>query len=285
MSKPLKTGTVLKTGPSNAMPWVEGATRVFGVIAHPADHVRAPMVFNPRFASNSLPHVMVPIDAPPTRLEEIIAGLRAMPNFGGLAVTIPHKMALADMCDTLGTAAELTGAVNAVRFDNDGSMHGDNFDGAGFVAGCCGNGFDVKGRNILLIGAGGAARAIAVALCEAGINELHVANRNLKKAQNLVQLLSQKTSFNRATAVALADCDGSDANMIINSTSLGLKEDDPLPMPLNDLKEDTVIADIIMVPAETKWLIAAKAAGFKVHYGRHMLDYQMELVGKFIGAL
>ena len=265
MSQLLKTETVSEAGPLNAMPWVDGSTRIFGVIAHPADHVRAPLVFNPRFAAAGLPHVMVPIDAPPIRLEAIIAGLRAIPNFGGLAVTIPHKMALADLCDTLGTAAELTGAVNAVRFDDDGSMHGDNFDGAGFVAGCHGNGFDVVGRNILLIGAGGAARAIAAALCESGINELHIANRSFKKAQNLVQLLGQKTGFNRATAVSLADCDGSDADMIINSTSLGLKEADPLPLPLNNLKEDTVIADIIMVPAETKWLIAAKAAGFRVH--------------------
>ena len=106
-----------------------------------------------------------------------------------------------------------------------------------------------------------------------------------KRLKNLVQLLGQKTGFNQATAVALADCDGSGADMIINSTSLGLKVDDPLPLPLNNLKEDTVIADIIMVPAETRWLIAAKAAGFRVHYGRHMLDYQMELIGKFIGAL
>ena len=133
MSRPLKTETLSETGLSNAMPWVEGRTHVFGVIAHPADHVRAPMVFNPYFAANGLPHVMVPIDAPPTRLEAIVAGLRAIPNFGGLAVTIPHKMALADLCDTLGNAAELTGVVNAVRFDSDGSMHGDNFDGAGFV--------------------------------------------------------------------------------------------------------------------------------------------------------
>ena len=285
MSQTLKTGTVFETVPSNAMPWVEGATRIFGVIAHPADHVRAPMVFNPRFAASGLPHVMVPIDAPPTRLEAIIDGLRAMQNFGGLAVTIPHKMAVADLCDTLGAAAELTGAVNAVRFDDDGSMHGDNFDGAGFVAGCNGNGFDVAGKNILLIGAGGAASAIAAALCEARVNELHIANRGLKKAQNLVQSLRQKTGFSRTTAVSLADCDGIDADMIINSTSLGLKEDDPLPLPLNNLKKDTVIADIIMVPAETKWLIAAKAAGLRVHYGRHMLDYQLELIGKFIGAL
>ena len=170
MSQLLKTDTVSESGPLNAMPWVEGSTRIFGVIAHPADHVRAPLVFNPRFAAAGLPHVMVPIDAPPPRLEAIIAGLRAIPNFGGLAVTIPHKMALADLCDTLGTAAELTGAVNAVRFDDDGSMHGDNFDGAGFVAGCLGNGFEVKGKNILLLGAGGAARAIAAALCDAGVS-------------------------------------------------------------------------------------------------------------------
>ena len=75
----------------------------------------------------------------------------------------------------------------------------------------------------------------------------HIANRSLKKAQDLVQLLSEKTGFNKATAVSLTDCDGIDANMIINSTSLGLKEIDPLPLPLNNLKEDTVIADIIMV--------------------------------------
>ena len=285
MSQLLRTGTVSESASSNSMPWVEGTTRVFGVIAHPADHVRAPMLFNPHFAATGLPHVMVPIDAPPSQLEAIVAGLRAMPNFGGLAVTIPHKMAFADLCDTLGTAAKLTGAVNAVRFDSDGSMHGDNFDGAGFVAGCHGNGFDVAGRNILLIGAGGAARAIAAALSGAKINKLHIANRNLKKAQDLVQLLSQKTGFKRATAVSLVDCDGSDADMIINSTSLGLKEDDPLPLPLNNLKENIVIADIVMLPAETKWLLAAKAAGLKVHYGRHMLDYQMELIGKFIGAL
>ena len=285
MSQPPNTGTKSEDEPSNVMPWVEGTARVFGVIAHPIDHVRAPMVFNPYFAANGLPHVMVPIDAPPAQLEAIVNGLRAVPNFGGLAVTIPHKIALADLCDTLGTAAELTGAVNAVRFDNDGSVHGDNFDGAGFVAGCHGNGFDVAGRNILLVGAGGAARAISAALCEAGINELTIANRHPKRAQDLAQLLGQKIGFNTARAVALAECDGSDADMIINSTSLGLKEDDPLPLPLDNLKKGTVIADIIMAPTETRWLIAAKAAGLRVHYGRHMLDYQMKLIGKFIGAL
>ena len=270
---------------SNQMPWVEGATRVFGVIAHPVDHVRAPMVFNPRFAAAGLPHIMVPINAPPEKLEIIINGLRAIPNFGGLAVTIPHKMPLADLCDSVGTAAQLTGAVNAVRFDDDGKMHGDNFDGAGFVAGAVGNGYDVAGKAILLIGAGGAARAIAAALIEAKIGKLTIANRSLGKAEEFASLLADKTGFADVHAAALVDCDGSDADMIINSTSLGLKRGDPLPLALDAVRADTVIADIIMVPAETEWLAAAQKAGLRVHYGRHMLDYQIDLIGQFIGAL
>ena len=270
---------------SNPMPWVDGATRVFGVIAHPVDHVRAPMVFNPRFAAAGLPHIMVPINVPPENLALIINALRALPNFGGLAVTIPHKMPLADLCDSLGTAAQLTGAVNAVRFDDDGTMHGDNFDGAGFVAGAIGNGYDVADKTILLIGAGGAARAIAAALVEAKIGKLTIANRNLGKAEDLARLLASKTSFANVHVAALADCDGDDADMIVNSTSLGLKPGDALPLALDAVRPNTVIADIIMVPAETEWLLAAQKAGLRVHHGRHMLDYQIDLIGKFIGAL
>ena len=270
---------------SNQMPWVEGTTRVFGVIAHPVDHVRAPMVFNPRFAAAGLPHIMVPINAPPEKLELIINALRAIPNFGGLAVTIPHKMLLAGLCDSLGTAAQLTGAVNAVRFDDDGTMHGDNFDGAGFVAGAIANGYDVADKAIMLIGAGGAARAIAAALVEAKIGKLTIANRNLGKAEDLASLLASKTGFPNVHAAALADCDGGDADMIVNSTSLGLKPSDALPLALDAVRPDTVIADIIMVPAKTEWLVAAQKVGLRVHYGRHMLDYQIDLIGKFIGAL
>ena len=270
---------------SNQMPWVAGTTRVFGVIAHPVDHVRAPMVFNPRFAEVGLPHIMVPINAPPEKLESIVSALRAMPNFGGLAVTIPHKIPLAKLCDSLGTAALLTGAVNAVRFDDDGTMHGDNFDGAGFVAGAIDNGYSVAQKAILLIGAGGAARAIAAALVEAKIGKLTIANRSLCKAEDLASLLTSKTGFANVQAAALADCDGGDADIIINSTSLGLKQGDALPLALDGVSPDTVIADVIMVPAETEWLVAAQKAGLRVHYGRHMLDYQIDLIGKFIGAL
>ena len=103
--------------------------------------------------------------------------------------------------------------------------------------------------------------------------------------EDLASLLASKTGFANVHAAALVDCDGGDADMIVNSTSLGLKPGDALPLALDAVRPDTVIADIIMVPAETKWLFAAQKAGLQVHHGRHMLDYQIDLIGKFIGAL
>jgi len=267
----------------NAMPWVTGTTRVFGVIAHPANHVRAPMVMNPMFAERGLDNVMVPIDAPPADLARVIDGLRAMPNFHGLAVTIPHKMSLADMCDTLGQAARLTGAVNAVRFDGDGTLHGDNFDGVGFVAGLRHNGHDLAGKSVLMIGAGGAARAIALALCDNGVAKLQISNRTQAKAQQIVDDLADLAGHRQVSATS--GHDGSQVDMIINTTSLGLHDGDDLPLVLDAVADHTVIADIIMVPEQTRWLAAAVARGLTTHYGRHMFDHQAELIASFLGAL
>ena len=269
--------------PTPRMPWVTGTTRFFGTIAHPADHVRAPMVFNPIFAERGLDHVMVPIDAPPEALARVVAALRAIPNFGGMAVTIPHKMEIAGLCDTLGPEARLTGAVNAVRFDADGSMHGDNFDGAGFVAGLRHNGHDPSGKDVLMVGAGGAARAIALALCEAGVGRLRISNRTPRKADDIVAALADLAGHRQAeTAVGH---NGAGVDMIVNTTSLGLHDGDALPIALDAVDPNTLIAEIIMVPERTDWLADAEARGLATHYGRHMLDYQVDLIGGFIGAL
>ena len=135
-----------------------------------------------------------------------------------------------------------------------------------------------------MLGAGGAARAIAAALCQAEVRHLTIANRNLANAEKLVDLLVTDGGFASVTAQPLAETDGVGVDMIINSTSLGLHADDALPLALDQIGKDTLIADIIMVPAETKWLQGAARLGLPVHYGRHMLDYQIELIGKFIGA-
>lgn len=265
------------------MPWVTGTTRVFATIANPTDHVRAPMVFNPLFAARGLDHVMVPVSVPPESLRATIDGFRGVSNFGGMAVTIPHKMELAKLCDTLGPTAQLTGAVNAVRFDPDGTIHGDNFDGAGFVEGLRRNGHDPAGSTVLMVGAGGAARAIALALCAAGVGRLLIRNRTPDKAVAIADELARLGGYGQVESAP--DHDGSDVDMIVNTTSLGLHEGEALPLPLAAVGAETLIAEIIMLPERTAWLADAEARGLKTHYGRHMLDYQVELIGTFIGAL
>ena len=90
------------------MPWITGTTKVFGVIAHPTDHVRAPKVFNRIFSERSLDNVMIPISVSPADFTEMIRALQSQSNFGGLTATIPHKMAMAALCDTLGPGARVS---------------------------------------------------------------------------------------------------------------------------------------------------------------------------------
>jgi shikimate dehydrogenase len=262
---------------------ITGTTRIFGVIADPISHVRAPMVFNPLFNEKGIDAVLIPLHIPEAKLEETIHALAMMPNMGGVCVTIPHKIALADLCDELGMAARITGAVNAVRFD-EGRLIGDNFDGSGFVAGCRGEGIDITGKKILMLGAGGAARAIAAALAGENIAELTIANRSVEKAEALVRLLREHFDT-LSTDFMKLDVDGPDISgmdMVINTTSLGLHSDDALPCSLISAGPQTVIADIIMIPPQTRWMDMAHKQGLKTHAGRHMLDYQRDLIFDFL---
>ena len=265
---------------------ITGTTKIFGVIADPIDHVRAPMVFNPVFAERGLDHVMLPFHIVPEHLDQSIRGLASLPNLNGVCVTIPHKMTMAALCDDLGVAARLTGAVNAVRFEN-GKLYGDNFDGEGFVAGLYGEGHSLDGAHLLMIGAGGAARAIAAALAAQPIASLTIANRTAAKAQEIVDILSPlypNLSINSAETSGLDGLVG-DKDIIVNTTSLGLDEGDELPCQLDAVKPDALIADIIMIPPVTAWMKDAEKKGLKTHAGKHMLDYQRDLIGQFIGAL
>ena len=261
---------------------ISGKTRVFGTIAHPSAHVRAPSLFNPIFAEQQIDAVMVPFDIHPDGLASAIDAFRYMPNFEGAAVTNPHKMTLAALCDELSPVAKITGAVNAVRFQ-EGRIIGENFDGAGFVAGLQAQNHQLEGKSVLLIGAGGAARAIAYALSLEPIKSLSVYNRTTAKAADLITAVHE---YVPDAKLEVADLEGlSSYDVIINATALGLYEDDPLPCPVDDIKADCLICDIIMVPERTKWLEAAEEKGLACHYGRHMLDCQLAFIGKFIGAI
>ncbi len=263
---------------------ISGTTKIFVIFAHPSEQVRAPTLFNQRFNEKGIDHVMIPIDVPPSNLANCVNSLRGILNVRGGVVTVPHKVALANLCDKLGPGAKATGAVNAVRFDKNGTLHGDNFDGVGFVAGLKDHKYQLKNKNILLVGAGGASRALAAELVNEPIKCLKIINRNFNKAKEVVQIIKTVRKTDKIECLKKEQVNFSNFDFVINSTSLGLKLNDPLPFDVEALNRDCVVCDIIMKPEETALLSAAKKAGLRVHYGKHMLDYQISFISNFIGA-
>lgn len=261
---------------------ISGRTRLFAIIADPVVHVRTPQAFNALFAERGLDHVLVPVHVAADDLAGMLAGLRRLRNLGGFVVTVPHKQAIVALCDELGPAARRIGAVNAVRREADGRLVGEMFDGIGFVAGLRGQGHEPAGRRALLLGAGGAASAIAFALAEAGVAELTVANRTPEKARALADAVAAAFP---AVPVRAAPADAGGFDLVVNATTLGLKPEDPLPVPVASIGSNAIVAEVIMQPEVTALLAAAAERGAVSHGGIHMLDAQIAAIGAFIGAL
>ncbi len=260
---------------------ITGHTKLYAIVADPIAQVRTPEVLNAYFLSRNLDAVLVPIHVGPEGLEAAFTAFRSMKNLGGFIVTVPHKTAAAQLCDELEPAGLAIGSVNAVVRKPDGRLVGSMFDGAGFVSGLRAQGHEPAGKRALLVGSGGAAAAIAFAMVESGVASLTIANRTSAKAQDIVDRI--QANFPQA-AVAVGEPDPSGYELIINSTSLGMKESDPLPLDVARLTPDMVVAEIIMKPEVTPLLAHARVAGCTIHFGRHMLDEQVRLMAEFIAA-
>ena len=263
---------------------ISGTTQIFVIFAHPSGQVRAPSLFNRKFEELGIDHVMIPIDVAPSNLSACVNSMRGIENMRGGVVTIPHKVEIAKLCDELGPGGRATGAVNAFRYDKDGRLYGDNFDGVGFVSGLKDNGNDLEHKKILIVGAGGAARAIAAELVTEPIANLDIVNRSHDKADEVVEIVKSVTQTDKLSSIVQSQIDFERYDYVINATSLGLRPDDPLPFSITALNSECVVCDIIMKPEETALLHAANQAGMKVHYGKHMLDYQISFIAEFIGA-
>ena len=261
---------------------VNGKTRVVVILAYPATHVRTPAFFNALAAARGLNAVLVPWQVAPEQLASVMDSLRHVENLAGVIVTIPHKQAIAGLCDELeGIAASLQVA-NVARRTSDGRFIGRMYDGAGFAAGMQREGIELAGRSVLLLGAGGAGTAVADALLHAGVAKLAISNRSRERAEQLVRLLRDIHPHGKVEAV---DDPRGDWDIVVNSTSLGLHADDPLPIQPDWLPHACTVAEVIMQPDETALLRAARERGCRIHKGVHMVTAQIELlVDFFVGS-
>jgi shikimate dehydrogenase len=252
---------------------IDGRTRVVPHLAFPSAHLRTPSLFNARCVALGLNAVVVPWQVAPDALAEAIAGLSRIETVPGCIITIPHKEAVATHCARLEGVADLLAVANIMRREADGSWTGRNLDGDGFVGGLKAQGIGPAGMNVLLLGAGGAATALAAALLDAGVARLVVANRGMERAARLVERLS---ALHRRRDIATGSADGAGFDLIVNATSVGLDGDPASPLPAAAIPAGAIVAEIIMKPALTPLLREARERGARIHFGEHMLTAQID---------
>ncbi len=248
------------------MPIFSARARLAGVIGWPVSHSRSPLLHNRWLERYGIDGAYVPLPVRPGMLAAAVHGLRAA-GFAGVNVTLPHKPEAATLCDALAPSARLTGAVNTLVFGD--AIVGHNTDGAGFVAHLRASGVDPAAGPALLLGAGGAARAIAAALMAEGV-AVTVSNRNPERAAALADALPGLRTLpwdQREAALT-------DVALLVNTTSLGMEGQPPLPMRLDRTRPGLVVADIVYAPLETPLLASARAQGLQAVDGLGMLLHQ-----------
>jgi shikimate dehydrogenase len=247
-------------------PIITGKAALAGIVGWPVSHSRSPRLHNAWLARHGLDGAYLPFPVRPEALATAIAGLRAA-GLRGLNVTIPHKEAVAGLCDTLDESARRAGAVNTLIF-SEGGIHGSNTDGAGFIANLAAHGVPATGP-ALLLGAGGAARAIAAALLSAGA-EVTIANRTPERADALRAALPGL----RLLAWGSVPSALPDYALLVNTTPLGMARHPPLDLDLSQARRGLAVADIVYVPLETPLLAAARAHNLTAIPGLGMLLHQ-----------
>lgn len=259
---------------------ITGRTRLYAIVGDPIGHVRTPMVFNASFAERGIDAVCLAIQIASDDLAEGWRGLRAMQNLDGFIVTSPHKAAAAGLCDRLDGDGQHVGIVNAVRREPGGSFAGTLLDGRGFVAGLRAQGHDPAGKRIHLSGAGGAGRALAFALAEAGAAAITIHNRTSARAESLAAAVRAAYP---ACRLEPGRADPSGHGIVVNATALGLAPHDPLPVDIQKADPSALVAEVIMMPRTTRLLEEAAARGHRIHHGTHMLDGQLDLMMAYFG--
>jgi shikimate dehydrogenase len=252
-------------------PAINAATRLCAVLGAPIRHSASPAMHNAAFAALGLNWRYLAFEVAPANLRAAIEGAKAM-GFAGFNLTLPHKLLALDLVDALDESAKVWGAVNTIRFDEQGAT-GFNTDADGLANSLREDlKLDLHGAKVLLLGAGGAGRTAALKLAAENVAELFLVNRTPSKAQEIAdEIKSRFPSVKVAVGYPKASVD-----LILNATSLGLKADDASPLDEKQfsLKQTRAVYDMVYRPAETALLAAAKNAGCQTANGLGMLLHQ-----------
>lgn len=257
---------------------IDGHTKLYGLLAHPAAHSLSPLIHNTSFHVSGVNGVYLAFDVVPENLKTAMAAMRAM-AIGGVNLSMPLKTAVLPLLDDITPRAKRLNAVNTI-VNRNGKLVGDTTDGQGFVDSLKHAGIDIKGKTITVLGAGGAGRSIIAAAIEAGASKVCVfkrQNKSFAPRKALLESWSDKVSvlpYENEAAMAAAV---SQSQIIVNATNIGMSDDNQLPISeaiLNQLTSHQVVVDAIYFPLKTPLVKAAEKKGCRTFNGIGMLVHQ-----------
>lgn len=256
---------------------VDGETKVFPIIGHPIGQVKSPAALSRIMAERGFNGIVVPIDIAPDDLEGWLGKARAMRNVGGIVITVPHKVACLTVCSATSDRAKAAGAVN-IMIRQDDEWIGDATDGQGYLDGIAAEGFDVKDKAALLVGAGGAGSAIAYEILARGASGLSLHDVDTDRRDALITRLDQ--AFPGKASVGGTDPRG--FQLIANATPLGMREGDPFPVQTEHLTAEQFVADVVTRPAVPPLIAAARQKGCATMPGSGMFQAQAVLLAELL---
>jgi shikimate dehydrogenase len=257
---------------------MNGETRLHLCVGDPIAQVKSPEGLTQVFAERLVNAACVPAHVRAEDFASFMASAKRTANVDGFVITVPHKFSAFTHCDVVSDRARFLAAVNVVRRDHDGRWRGDMTDGSALLAALHGRGFDPKGERGLLIGAGGAGSAAALALIESGLGELAVCDVDAGRRERLVQRLKTLGP----AIVRTGSPDPSGYGLIVNATPIGMSANDPLPVDDTRIDRDTFVADLITRPAVTPLLEAARGRGARTLTGEDMFTPQKKILADFL---
>jgi shikimate dehydrogenase len=256
---------------------MDGETRLHFCVGDPIAQLKSPEGLSAAFARRGVNAVCIPAQVKSEDLAGFFAAAKRIVNVDGFIVTVPHKLAALHHCDEISPRARLLGAVNVMRRRRpDGQWEGDMTDGIALLAALRGHGFMPEGKRALLIGAGGAGCAVALALLEASVASLVISDIDDARRDRLVAQLKSRGEICSGAA------EPSGFDLVVNATPVGMVSSDPMPLEAARIEQGAVVADLITKPAVTPLIAYARSRGVRTVTGEDMFVLQKDILADFL---
>jgi shikimate dehydrogenase len=259
---------------------ISGKTTLIAHIGFPTESFKASMIYNPWFDKHGIDAAVIPMGVRPGDYAASLKAIFAMSNVRGALVTMPHKVVTNGLVDELTPTARIAGASNAILLRPDGTLLGDQFDGAGFVRGVQRKGLALAGKRVLVSGNGGVGSAIAASLAAAGVAQMALFDGSRAASEALAARLREHCP---ALEIGLGSNDPAGFDLIVNATPLGMKDGDPLPFDVARIAPTTFVGEVVMKQEMTPLLLAARARGCPFQLGTDMLFEMIPAYLEFFG--